>query len=306
VRREQDGVTLKISRADARLFEASTVGLRSAHIIDDGPEKLKRVATVTSEGFKQTIARSADGFSLEVPSGFKADGLQSENLFDALGRLDAERWVSEKDDGSFGLQSPRFTVSVDLSGDKGVVTRKLLIGAKSGDGSYARLEPDTGVFVLDKTVEDSLSNWVIDRSVFMVEPDDVESIQIEWEGKKTQIVASDGDWKTSADSGVSLGEEPLSHVRAILAELRAEGVMHIGAAKSDEGFDNPSLRMVVRLKSGKGAERELRMSVGAIVDWRTIRASCVRREGVNATYAIDSSKLTSLVDALTGKGEGKP
>jgi hypothetical protein len=83
----------------------------------------------------------------------------------------------------------------------------------------------------------------------------------------------------------------------VLAEARAEGVVHLGAPRKEEGFDHPRLVLTVRSVPPPPAEpREIRITVGRGDVWRDNNVFYVRRAGVDATFAMAQSKLRPLLD----------
>ena len=299
--RKQDGVLLKITRAQAAAIEPSMTLLRSTALVDTAALNVQRVELTTDGTPVQIVSRAAGSFALELPKGFEADASFGADLFASLATLRADRWVADRDDGTYGLGKPRVEAVFEVREDGGAKTLKLLLGNEVPGGTYARFEPDGGVFVLPRAVETTLRQLVIDRSCFMVEPNEARAIELQAGNRKAKLVVRGEDWDAEADAGVALAEATRARVRRALTELVAAGVVHTGAAVQSEGFDKPSLRILVKRVAGNGARStDLRMSIGRRDAWQSANVYYGRREGIDATFAIAASKVQPLIDAMQG------
>jgi hypothetical protein len=291
LRRSVDGTILRVSKDGARLFDASTTSIRSTDLLDIASEQIRKTTVVWESG-KQVIVRGPAGFKLETPPGYVADGALSADLFEALAKLSAERWVAER----FGLGTPRVTAQFEGTQDGGANTWKLLVGARSGDGAYARLEPEPAVFLLSRNVEQALTSWVIDRSVFILDPSEVLSISLAGNGKSASIKGDKGRWQATAGG---LSEAAVEKVRDAFVQMRAEGAVHTGAAQDSEGLDKPLLEVVVKRAPGHEARSsDIRIRIGRGDVWRTMNIYYARREGIDATYALAASRVKPVLTAM--------
>jgi hypothetical protein len=305
VRRAQDGVVLSLPRASARLLEPSANLVRSPELIEVPAERVRKVSADWGDGDKQVVVRTATGFELEAPAGFAADGSLAVALFDGLAHLAAERWVAERDDGSYGLAKPRATALLELADDGGVSTRRLLLGDAAGEGAYGRFEPDTGVFVVSRGLEETLRSYAIDRTLFMMDPSEVRGVRIRTEKKTIALVGKGGKLEADASAGGGLSSGAVAKIERALVEMRAEGVAHLGPAAASEGFDRPLVSVQVLRQPGRGERsREIKFAIGRADVWRHANVYWARREGADATFAMASSRVKVLLEGMSADQGG--
>ncbi|MBI5537064.1 MAG: DUF4340 domain-containing protein [Deltaproteobacteria bacterium] len=300
VRRVQDGVVLRIAGNQAHQIEPVATYLRSSALLDLSADRIRKVSITWGQGDKQIIARTPSGFKFEAPNGYVVDGSLSADLFDSLAKLSAERWVADRDDGSYGFAKPAAVAQVEGVGDGGTKSWRLLIGARIGDGVYGRWEPDTGVFVLPVGVQDQLTTYVIDRSMFMIDPSEVRDMTLSAGGKKAVIVGrAGGTWANDPDAGIALAEGSVERIQSAFLEMRAEAALHLGDAQESEGFAKPLLEVVVhRIPGHEERSKDIRIAIGKGDAWRTMSVYYARREGVAATYVIGAARVKPVLKAM--------
>jgi len=295
VRRKEDGVVLLVPASTAPLFEPSTARIRSTELLKVNAQRMQRVEVQLADGQRQILQRKGPGFSMEAPTGHLVDASLAADLFDAVSSLRTERWVADRDDGSFGLATPAVSVRLAFEGEKGDEKRTLLLGAETPEGRYARWEPDTGVFVLSRALETTLRTYAIDRLVFMVDPSEVRSLTARAGDRDVRIGVTGDSWRSQGGSLHPMPDAQIARLRQALSELRAEGVVHLGSAKPEEGFSKPLLRVEVESSLRKG---KTVFVIGHGDAWRTMSVYYARREGIDATFAIAQSKVRPLLDAV--------
>ena len=119
----------------------------------------------------------------------------------------------------------------------------------------------------------------------MVEAGDVRQIRIDRAGRHLTLEPARPG---ARDAGTA---ERFEIARRALSETRAEGLVHPGEPRSDEGFDKPLATVTVH-----GGTSSFKMSIGRGDSWRDTNVFYARRDGVDATFAIAQSKLRSLLD----------
>jgi hypothetical protein len=293
VRRSSDGKILLVSREAARVLEPDSTLVRSLSILDFASTEF-RTLEVDGKAIQQRVRREpSGGFVLEKPSGFERDAGVITSAVEALGSLRAERWVSDKDDGSFGFGEPRLTARVTyVRGDAGEKTETITVGALATGGAYAKIASEPGVFLVPRRVLDALETLPIDRSPFMVTPDNATRVELSRNGKKL-VLEKIADAFTRS-SGVELSTTRVSEIVETLLAFRAETAIHTGPAKPSEGFAKPEL--VARIESSDGKPRTFR--IGAGDSWQGTSVHYARVEGVDATFVIAQSKVKVLFDAF--------
>jgi hypothetical protein len=195
------------------------------------------------------------------------------NLVQALGALQALRWVAASDDARFGLAAPRLRISITLRGN--AAPRELLVGAAAPGGYFARFSSDPGVFVLPGSAFSDLTTPLLDRSL---------SPFAEAELDKVELRA--GSHKAVAVTGPML---------ATLSALRAEQALHVGPPKPSERLDQPQLTVSFTGKGDKSG-KTARLSVGACDTLDDVAVCYARLDGVDATFALSRRLVAELQD----------
>jgi len=287
-RRVVDGARLRLTADTADALRPSGLALRSRKVVDESASHIRRVV-IESPSMHQVFLRSSSGgFTLEEPKALAVDAGLASDVADALGKLHAERWVAERDDGSFGFgqASARYELGLE-SGQIRIET-----GRATAGGVFARVVDRPEVFVLGETARRTIETWAIDRSYFMIDPSEVRHIRFERGTTKWELDAAGAG---GPDGGAAV--ERFEIARKVLGEARAEGAVHLGSARKEEGFERPRLMLTVRSVPAAPAEpREIRITVGRGDVWRDNNVFYVRRAGVDATFAMAQSKLRLLLD----------
>ena len=300
VQRKEDGVVLLIPTSASPLFEASLTWIRSTALLQVNALRMKRVEVSLADGWRQSIDRNGPGFSMEEPKGFKPDASLAADLFDAVSSLRAVHWVADRDDGSFGFGVPVSKLHLEFEGEHGEERRTLLLGSETMDGRYGRWEVDDGVFVLPRAFDAVTRTYAIDRFVFMVDPSEIGSIKLRSGGKYAEFRATNDGFHFVGGSMLSVSDEMSLRVREVLGELRAEGVVHVGGPRKDEGLDDsvsPLLSIDVALSTGSRQSRKL-ITIGRGDVWRTTSVYYARVGGVDATYVVAQSRVRYLLEMM--------
>lgn len=294
VRREQDGAVLYLSKEDGRAFVPRSTALRSTRIVDVPIEKLRKITLTRPEG-RHVLDRSEAGiWNVSDPKGLPADLGSVGRIADVLAHLTADQWVADDDDGSFGLAKPK--LAFELVYREGDVDRsvKVELGDVAKLGIYGHIVGQKGVFLAPKSTEEALSGWAIDLTQTAIDASEVREITLSpAKGKSVTLIAT-GDGFRFAD-GTELPTSRLVPIRDALRELRAEGVVHLGASKKEEGFDAPALEIKGKRADGKN----YRLTFGAGDAWRGASVHYARKDGVDVVYAVAVSRLKALIALLS-------
>lgn len=305
VRRLEDDKILSLPADKAAVLFPNELSLRSLQILDEPAKRIHRLR-IRESGREQAFERSDEGsFKVLMPTGkgLSADlGLVSDAA-DALGKLRAERWVSAKDSGDFGLSSPRMVIEAELSDpqqdpkDTKLKTIKVLVGAVAADGSFAKLADDDSIFILPKNVEAIFSRWLLDRSPLVIEAESLITATIESpSGKRCTLErGNNGILRASGDCANS--PDLPAKVRDALSDLLAEGVISLGASPKTQGFEQPALTLSISTQSA-GEPKHFQMKIGAKDIWRGTDICYVRREGLDLSFAVQYRKLKPLFGAV--------
>src|SRR5262249_32960663 len=156
-RRVADGAILELTRDAAHALVPSGLALRSRKVVDEAVARVTRVS-IESPSMHQVLHRSGTGFwTLEQPKSLAVDPGLANVVAEALGQLRADRWVADRDDGSFGFDKPRAQYQLELEG--GVI--RVEIGRSTSGGVFARRTDREGIFVLPRASERALETWAV-------------------------------------------------------------------------------------------------------------------------------------------------
>lgn len=293
VRRVADGAVLRVDADVARALDADSTLVRSLKILDFANADFRSLE-VRGHGLEQRIRREAAGqLVMDLPKGKNHDAALTANAIDELAGLSADRWVSDHDDKSFGLDSPELTLKLAYAaGDAGVKERVISVGATTTGGAYAKLDGEPGVFVLPRRALEAVDTWFLDRAVFMVTPDSATRVELERQGKK--LVLEKRSDRFVRASGVELAPARVAELVDTLLALRAEAAVALGPAKAGYGFETPEV--VVRIERSDAGPKSFRIGAGDA--WRGQSIHYARAEGVDATYVIAKTKARVLIDAF--------
>ncbi|MET0592517.1 MAG: DUF4340 domain-containing protein [Polyangiaceae bacterium] len=285
VRRLADGAVLSVTYDVHAALQPSGLALRSRKVIDETASHVRRIA-IEGASVHQVIARSnSGGFTLEEPKSLAVDPALASDVTEALVKLRAERWVSPHDAGGLGQISDRVHYDLDL--ESGHV--RIDIGSATSGGVFAKLADQPDLFILSDAARRNIETWAVDRSYFMIDPNEVKRIEFKRGATKWDLSTA------SRDAGASI--ERFEIARKVLAEARTEGAVHLGPPQKDEGFDKPRLELVVHAVPAPPAKpREIRITVGRGDVYRDNNVYFIRRAGVDATFAIAQSKLRPLLE----------
>lgn len=293
LRREQDGALLALDAESARLFEADATLIRSLQVLELEPSRLLSV-DVRGSDLHQTLRRTQSGaYELEAPEGFSRDGALTSRLVDTLRSLRAVRWVADEARG-FGLDAPRIQVRLGIEdGDAGARQRELRVGSLTSGGAFASLDSD-GVFVIESATLETLTTWLIDRSVFMLDTDALNRLELE-RGPQRVVLSRRGNQLVQSEGSPDLTPDQIRSVTAALADFYAEAALHVGPPDRREGFERPLLRVSAELTRPGGGARRVAFRVGAGDAWRNVSVYYARLDGGNASYAVARSRVTPLL-----------
>jgi len=291
--REQDGVVLRLPRASARYFAVDSTLLYSHKLSEFGLSSFVS-AEITRPGGKEVLRRGAhEALQLDEPKGFDPDLGASSDLIQALGSLTADRFVADRDDGSFGLEKPSLSVRfVSKSETNPRLEQYLRFGDETALGVFASLGDNGPVFVLPRPVKDTCDTLLINRSVFPTSPDTFNAITLEAHGRTLHLERR-GEQLTAVPTG-SFPQDKVQDLLEAWSNLRPDAAIHIGPTLPAEGLAKPSLTL--RLTPKVGAPQTV--TFGAGDSWRETSVFYVRVSGFDATYVMAQSKVRALSDAL--------
>jgi hypothetical protein len=297
LRRKLDGAVLRLERDAGRAFTPDATLVRRPQIFDFSQSDVERV-DLEWDDIKERVSRSEGVLRLEEPEGFGYDAGLIDEVVQALGSLTADRWVSDADDGSFGLAHAELTVKVRLKDtDAGPRERVLVVGASTSGGAFASIQGEQGVFLMPRRALDTLETLLLDRGVFTVDPSAMQRIELDARGRSAVLIRR-GDQFIEAGGRAELGSSRIQQIIEVLSALRAQAAVHLGPPAKSEGFTAPLLSVRIQRTGGAASLGTLRFEIGVGDSWRGMSIYYGRVDGVHATYVLARSQVQSVIDAL--------
>lgn len=287
--RLDDGAKLHLDAATARRFEPHRVALRARDLWGRVVDPASIVAIDDTCGpAGEKLEWRGGAWELRAPSPMAPDPGAVADLTSALARTHVESWITESDDGRFGLHGPgacRVTVTLATPGDAGTSSVDLLFGAATDGGTFGQRSDDPAVFVAPPELRALVTHPVVDRHGFVLDPASLASLS----------VVHGGTRRTAHLDAVP--PDPLVDRAAGLVVLAA---LHTGGPRAGEGLDSPALELVAAAKVDAGAgaaETRIRVGAPAVVDAQD--GYFARCAGVDATFVLRKASVDALLQALT-------
>jgi len=293
VYREQDRVVLRLPREHARAFALDSTLLYSRKLTEFGPSSFVS-AELDRAGQKQQLHRgNSEALVLDLPKGFEPDGVLSTDLVQTLGALTAERFVADRDDGSFGFAHSSLSVRFAFKRDDGGKAERLLrFGDDTALGVFATLDEGGPVFILARSVKEACSVLLINRANFTSSPDALNDVTLEARGRTLRLERR-GE-RFAAVPSSALPVERVAELLDSLGDLRPEAGIHTGPPEPAEGFAKPTLSLRLTPKVGPVQT----VTIGAGDAWHSTSVFYLRVSAVDATFVVAQSKVRALSDAL--------
>jgi len=295
VRRDADGATMQVSEALAHRLVPSEIALRSRQVFGSSLEgKIAKTLVTECDGQTQSLTREDVGWSFERPSGFHADTAFILDLVNIVARAQADAWIADADDGSFGFASGGCSITLTYEQDGGSRSVGVVFGRQAeGGGYYAHALGEAPVFLAPRSLHDEAGRLLVDRTGFHVDSAEVASLALARGGARLVLVGRAGKLEQKDGGGEELGEK----LAVSLDAMRADEVVHLGAPRRDEGFLHPSLDVRVEI-AGEAGTKEVHFVIGDSALILKERMFYARLDGVDATFAIARDRIAPLLDAL--------
>ena len=156
VRRVFDGAILEVSPALAHRIWPSEIALRGPSVFPAGfAGRTPASLAVHCDGVTEALTRDASGWTMREPRGFSADSVAVSDLVGLVQNAQADSWIADADDGTFGFSASPCRVDVTYAGDGGAHAVGLVFGKESDDGaSYAHVSGDAAVFLAPRLLRE--------------------------------------------------------------------------------------------------------------------------------------------------------
>ncbi|HEY4103734.1 MAG TPA: DUF4340 domain-containing protein [Polyangiaceae bacterium] len=293
VYRETDGAALQIPRDHARAFALDSTLLYPKRLTEFGPSSFIS-AEIERRAGREILSRQ-DGGALELtsPKGFIADAALSAEVVRALGALEAERFVADNDDGSFGFSHSPLRVHFAFKTETNPkLEHTLRFGDETALGVYATLDEAGPVFVLPRDVEETLDTLLVNRMPFSLDAAMFSSFTLASAGKNFRFVRH-GDHFEQTPAG-NFPADKLADLLEAISNLRPEAALHTGPPEPAEGLAKPILTLQI---TPQNAAPET-LTFGAGDSFRDTSIFYLRLSGVDATFVIAQNKVRPLLAAF--------
>jgi hypothetical protein len=292
VRRHVDGAILHVPEDLGRRLWPSEIAFRSRAVFPNGIDvgAATELRTACDE-VHQVVTHEAGAWKMREPVSATADTLTSTDTAALIRNAQAESWVADADDGSFGLGKSTCKMGVTVPLEGGTQTFTLTFGKETDGGFYAKASNDGAVFLASRGLRDGAKVWLLDRSGFRVDPQRVGKVTLRRGASRTVIEGHGGSGVTDAgrlDRG--------ARVLDALGVLRPEVVVHLGPPRPDEGFGASPLDVEVRLEGDSAPRVHFALGDTAVVNRE--RMVYARIDGIDATYGVAREHVLALLDAL--------
>ena len=279
-RRAFDGARLHVPPVLGRRLWPSEIALRGRTVFPDGLAGTTPASVTTRcDGVKQSLVFDGGRWTIREPRGYRADPLATADIVALVRNAQAESWVADRDDGSFGLGDGSCNVEVDGAGDAGAPTLGIVFGNETEDGAfYARTAKDRAVFLAPRALREAATTWLVDRSVFRADAASVDRVTLSRGTARAVFVGR----REAVDGAAG---DTTSKVLSALEALRADTVVHLGPPRPSEGFGTPTLDVRVKTVTDAGS-REIHFVLGDTALVNRERVVYARVDGVDATYGI--------------------
>lgn len=145
MKRAADGALLRVSEAFARRLLPSEIVVRGRRVFGSAFEgKIAKGLTTECDGKTQALSRGDVGWSFESPSGYKADTAVVQDLVNIVLRAEADSWVADADDGTFGFGSGGCAITLTYDQDGGPRRVGIVFGREDEGGGVLRARPRRG------------------------------------------------------------------------------------------------------------------------------------------------------------------
>jgi hypothetical protein len=298
IRRVDDGVVLRVPLELAQPLRAAAAHeLRSPNLLALTADSVRRIHVRPTDGIAFEISRKTGVWELTTPAGFGADAASAGTITSTLATMLCLRWASDKDDGSFGFDKPSVVIDVEREAkDPEPGTISIELGKEVADangGVYARVKGRDPVCVLPIGKRDALLRPPVDYRNVSFDPTQTPRIEVTRGTRHRLLQYSDVTkaWNDASDAG---GDYIARKLADAIRGLRAEGLVHLGPSRADEGFDVPFMV----LTGSDGAAVKKRLLVGGVGKLNDVPVYYVRIDGTEATWAVlraDIEAITSLL-----------
>jgi hypothetical protein len=297
-RRLDDDSVLQLPRDVSRRLDPHPIAMRGRSLGNIPFDPSEVTAIDDSCGPTPQRLELRDGrWTMNAPAGFAADAQAAADLADAMAHAKADAWITESDDGTFGLQAPAAcTVTLVVTAHQAPGSPRrvgIVFGDEHGGGYFARTLDGPAVFLAPAALRVLASHPAIDRARLRLDTIPVTRVTLVHDGERRVLdiaAHAAGLIPASTDAGRA---EQLSQA---VVSLYAHDALHSGAPQRGEGFDEPTLQIDAIVRADAGPAERL-ITIGAPTRVGPFDAYFARLAGVDATFAVPRRSVERILDA---------
>jgi hypothetical protein len=237
------------------------------------------------------------------PATFDVDAVAVTDLLSAFSRARADAWIAERDDGTFGFETPgscAVTLSVAGDADAAELHRVGIVFGRLADAEARDVNAhdvgDPAVFLAPMVLREIASHPAVDRSRFRLDVAQLSRVTLVHGAARLLLVRPPGGGDPLVRAGGAPSDARADTVDAALAALYAQNALHTGPPALAEGLDHPILE-VEATPAASAHAAEIRLTFGAPVHESTLDGYFARASGVDATFLVPRHLVDAILDA---------
>jgi hypothetical protein len=295
-RRRSDGVVLLIGSATRASFGVDALLLRARQLWDMPSSEVREVRVECGEQATRLHQAPSGTLGYDVlmgntqPDAFEPDAQLAIELLEVARQMRVERWVAEQDDGSHGFDKPRLSFWV-TDAHQGV--HQVVVGAATGQGYFARVDKEPGVFVLARRSIATLETLLFDRRGFMLDAEHAGAVSLRRAGRTVSLRRIGNDWEQDPGEG-ELSQESRAALIEALGLVRPERAVAVDPGRKEFGLGSPLLE--VRFTNDEGPEQQWVIGGRGVEREQSVYYARLRDRAV--VYAIAAQQIDAVLSAL--------
>lgn len=228
-------------------------------LLEQKPEQVEKIK-IQSKTESIELERTKDGWQLVAPVKELADQKAAQDFLDGIaGEKSTEVAIEDQEINlsDFGLDSPLGTIT--LTSNSGESTAFTVGTRKNFEGdAFVRKNQESKIRVASSTWFPKFEKRAFDfrdKRLMKFPPAAIESVQIQRNGEKFQLVKKENDWIIQGKPDWKLDQNKVRELLTKLSQTEALEYIAEGDAKPAElqkwGLQSPRLKMTVQLKDQK-------------------------------------------------------
>lgn len=256
--------------------------------------KIEEVEVKAASGDVTRLKKSGNDWQIVAPEPMEADQAAVSSLVSSFESLETSKTIDENPATvkPFGLDPPRATVGVRVTGETGM--KRLQIGDKTVTGGdlYARVEGQPKVFLIGATADDTLNRTAFDlreKSVLKFDRDKADALKLEPAAAPALSFAKKGgDWRLTLPVDAKADFATVDGLVGKLNQLKMKSLVAPEGAKDLKkyGLDKPQAVATIGVGSTRAS-----LAIGSKLEDGSLYARDLSRPIV---FSVDATLLDDL------------